>query len=152
MVFQEDDTVKRIIPLVLIGLFAVLAGSAQSAATTAPLQMEGEWHMYRVNALAGYTLNDYRNARGLASYREAALTLADDGTVTTDAANLRFESWSISDKGFLVFTSQAGNAFYKVWDINENVYMAISVDVTERNDRVIEITTNPTGNMVLVRQ
>lgn len=146
---------KRPIAICTVLVIALVAGAAafgQDAAAAPGLEMEGEWQMFRVNALAGYTLNDYRNGRGLASYREATLTLGNDGSVTTDAANLRFETWSLDEKGFLVFSSQAGNAFYKVWTVTEDVYMAISVEVTERNARVIEITTNPTGNMLLVRQ
>lgn len=115
------------------------------------VNMEGTWQLYRVDTLSDFTINEYRNRVGTEALSEAQLVLNGDGTLETDSPNLRFTEWRMED-GFLVFVSDSGNGFYAVRDMTENVYFLVSLTVTERNARVTDIRTNPSGNLVVVRE
>ena len=114
------------------------------------LNMEGTWQLYRVDTLSDFTINEYRNRVATGALSEAQLVLNGDGSLETDSPNLRFTEWRMED-GFLVFVSDSGNGFYAVRDMTENVYFLVSLTVTERNARVTDIRTNPSGNLMVVR-
>lgn len=134
---------------VLLLLLATAAAYAQEEETM-DVTMEGTWDLYRVETLANFTINEYRNRVSTPSLSEAQLLLNEDGTLETDSPNLRFTSWRM-EEGFLVFVSDSGNGFYAVRDVTENVYFLVSLTVTERNARVTDIRTNPSGNLIVVR-
>ena len=144
---------KRNAPLLLAILLLLLVATASISAQDAPAEvsMVGTWRLYRVNTLADFTINEYRNRVATQSLSEAELVLNDDGTLETDSPKLRFTEWRMED-GFLIFVSETGNGFYVVRDLTEQVYFLVSLTVTERNRRVTDIRTNPSGNLVLVRQ
>lgn len=115
------------------------------------VDMEGTWALFRVDTLTDFTINEYRNRVATDALSQAQLVLNADGTLETDSPNLRFTSWRMED-GFLVFTSDSGNGFFAVRDLTEQVYFLVSLTVTERNARVTDIRTNPSGNLIVVRQ
>ncbi|MFW6250868.1 MAG: hypothetical protein ACOC47_07140 [Alkalispirochaetaceae bacterium] len=134
--------------MLLFFLMTTTAFAQEEAATD--VTMEGTWDLYRVDTLTDFTINEYRNRVTTPSLSEAQLVLNEDGSLETDSPNLRFTSWRMDD-GFLVFVSDNGNGFYAVRDLTEDVYFLVSLTVTERNARVTDIRTNPSGNLLVVR-
>lgn len=140
-------------PLLLIGMLLLLLMTHTAFAQeeeAMDVDMEGTWNLYRVETLSDFTINEYRNRVGTQGLSEAQLVLNADGSLETDSPNLRFNSWRMED-GFLVFASDSGNGFYAVRDLTEQVYFLVSLTVTERNRRVTDIRTNPSGNLIVVR-
>ncbi|MFP4302546.1 MAG: hypothetical protein ACLFQZ_11015 [Spirochaetaceae bacterium] len=139
--------------LLLIGMllfFLMTATAFAQEDEEMDVTMEGTWDLYRVDTLTDFTINEYRNRVTTPSLSEAQLVLNEDGSLETDSPNLRFTSWRMDD-GFLVFVSDNGNGFYAVRDLTEDVYFLVSLTVTERNARVTDIRTNPSGNLLVVR-
>jgi hypothetical protein len=139
--------------LLLIGMLLLLLMTATAYTQeeeAMDVNMEGTWNLFRVETLSDFTINEYRNPVSTSAISEAQLVLNADGSLETDSPNLRFTSWRMED-GFLVFASDSGNGFYAVRDLTEQVYFLVSLTVTERNRRVTDIRTNPSGNLIVVR-
>ncbi|MFP4331026.1 MAG: hypothetical protein ACOC45_09165 [Alkalispirochaetaceae bacterium] len=137
--------------LLFIGMLLLVAtiGVAQDNGAM-DLDMAGTWQLFRVDTLSDFTINEYRNRVATDALSEAELVLNDDGSLETDSPNLRFTEWRMED-GFLVFVSENSNGFYAVRNLTEDVYFLVSLSVTERNARVTDIRTNPSGNLMVVR-
>ena len=115
------------------------------------IDMAGTWQLYRLDTVGIFSLNEFHASPPTSSFVDATLVLQDDGTMSSDSQNLRFQSWGM-DGVFLFFTTPSGNSFYKVRDLTEDVLFLVSVVVTERNASVTQIEANSNANLLLVRQ
>ena len=128
-------------------LFFALLFTASLTAQEA--DMTGTWLVYTVNRLSNYSLQEYRGTQGTKTADE--MILSTDGTVSATISGLTIESWQM-DEGFLMLTTATGNLFYYPRLIDDGFYFMVRVDVLEKNEEVISITTVASGNLVLVRQ
>lgn len=135
---------KRAI-LALALVFLVSAVFAQE------VSLPGTWHLYRVDTIGTYSLNEFRTGAPTRSFIDATLILGAEGEVTSDSLSLRFLSWRMEESGFLSFRTPSGNSFYKVRDLTPDVLFLVSVVVTERNAIVTQIEANQNANLLLVR-
>lgn len=135
----------------LLSLMILVAASLSAQEEAMNVDMEGTWALYRVDTVADFTINEYRNPVATDSLSQAQLVLNADGSLETDSPDLRFTSWRM-EEGFLILASDSGNGFFAVRDLTEQVYFLVSLTVTERNARVTDIRTNPSGNLIVVRQ
>jgi|GEM_PF-5271304 len=132
----------------VLSLLTIASVSAQD------VNMAGDWTLYRVSVLGDFNLDEFRNVGGAAGNLMGGtnMSLAGDGTVTTDSTSLAFQEWSITPEGFLMFASSGRNALFKIRALTDNVYFLVSITVTEKNKQVTQIQVNPSSNLVVVRQ
>ncbi len=135
---------KRAVVIVVCLLLAKVAFSQEP-------DLPGTWHLYRVDTIGSFSLNEFRTGAHTRSFIDATLELDADGFVASDSPSLRFISWRIEENGFLAFETPSGNAFYRIRDLTPDVLLLVSVVVTERNAIVTQIEANQNANLLLVR-
>ena len=117
------------------------------------LDLTGEWLIFRVSALSRYLLNEHLVSKENEPLANNTLILNDDGTVTTDLPGMIVESWQM-DEGFLLFKLTEGNRFFHPRILSAEsptVLFLVQVDVLERNEEVINITSRQSGNLIAIR-
>ena len=111
--------------------------------------LSGTWEVFQVSAVSRYSLREHNSSETLATAKDMALN--SDGSVNTNVPNLTVQKWQM-DEGFLMFETETGNLFYYPRVLAQNAYLLVQVDVLERNEQVISITSKPLGNLILVRK
>ena len=111
--------------------------------------LSGTWEVFPVSAVSRYSLREHNSSETLATAKDMALN--SDGSVNTNVPNLTVQKWQM-DEGFLMFETETGNLFYYPRVLAQNAYLLVQVDVLERNEQVISITSKPLGNLILVRK
>jgi hypothetical protein len=111
--------------------------------------LSGSWEVFQVSAVSRYSLREHNSSETLATAKDMALN--NDGTVNTNVPNLTVQKWQM-DEGFLMFETETGNLFFYPRVLAQNAYLLVQVDVLERNEQVISITSKPLGNLILVRK
>ncbi len=133
--------IRRLIPITLLLLALPLI--AQEA------DLSGSWEVFQVSSVSRYSLREYMSSETLA--RASDMALNSDGTVNTNVPNLTVQKWQM-DEGFIMFETEADNLFFYPRALATNAYLLVRVDVLERNEQVISITSKPLGNLILVRK
>ncbi len=129
--------------LVASSLFTATGASAQD------IDLSGDWRVFQVSPLSRFSLKEYNSPSPLVTADD--MTLNADGTVAADLAYLTISKWAM-DEGFVVFETAVGNAFFWPRSLSDNSYLFVRVDVVERNEDIISITSRPLGNLILVRK
>lgn len=133
--------IRRLIPITL--LLITLPLIAQEA------DLSGSWEVFQVSSVSRYSLREHMSSETLA--RASDMALNSDGTVNTNVPNLTVQKWQM-DEGFIMFETEADNLFFYPRALATNAYLLIQVDVLERNEQVISITSKPLGNLILIRK
>ena len=133
--------IRRFIPITL--LLIALPLIAQEA------DLSGSWEVFQVSSVSRYSLREHMSSETLA--RASDMALNADGTVNTNVPNLTVQKWQM-DEGFIMFETEADNLFFYPRVLATNAYLLVQVDVLERNEQVISITSKPLGNLILVRK
>jgi hypothetical protein len=132
---------RRLIPLtLLLFTFALFAQE---------VNLSGSWQVYQAITVSRYSLREHQSSETLVKASDMALN--SNGTVNTDVPNLTVQKWQM-DEGFLMFETDTGNLFYYPRILATNAYLLVQVDVLERNEQIISITSKPLGNLIIVRK
>ena len=131
--------------LIRLGLLILAAAPLLSQ----EMDLSGSWQVYQVSAMSLYSLKEYKSPAALVNADD--MTLNADGTVAADLAYLNIDKWQM-DEGFLLFETPNGNIFYYPRDLGANIFFLVRVDVLERNEEVISLTSKPLGNLFIMRK
>jgi hypothetical protein len=130
---------------------ALLAIGLLAHGQIAEADMQGEWTVYPVLQLSRYTLSEYQAGQTDTIRGSGTIQLNEDGTLTTDVAGIEALGWSI-DEGFLMLeTGTAKNLFFLPRRLSEDTWFLVEVEVTEINERIIYLRSNPNGSLVFIR-
>ena len=113
------------------------------------VDLTGTWQVRAITRLSSYSFQEYRGTQGEKTPDQ--MILGSDGTASVTISGLAVESWQM-DEGFLMLMTASGNLFYYPRLIDDGIYFLVRVDVLEKNEEVISITTVATGNLMIVSQ
>lgn len=113
--------------------------------------MVGTWIVFQVNELSRYSLSEHQSPQAFSLTGGETATFEDDGTIELTITNLSATKWRF-DEGFLLLETENQNVFFWPRVLNENVYFLVQVDIIERNEEIIALTSRPQGNLLIIRQ
>lgn len=142
-----EDMMKRWLYIFFLILIAVSVNAQQADQES----IVGTWTVYQLNELSRYSLNEHQNQQATAPSDTGTITFNDDGTLELTITSLAATQWRF-DEGFLFLEAEKQNIFYWPRVLNENVYFLVQVDIVERNERIIALTSRPQGNLIIIRE
>lgn len=110
--------------------------------------MEGSWTAYSPTQLPAYSLRDHNNPGGMPDLSQGQISFNADGTVQNDF--LPYTTWEVND-GFLVLSVEDTQGFYAVRELTPDVYVLVSLTVTEQNRSIISIRVHRPESLLLIR-